>query len=129
MGDMADQCTDQGFDELHPHQLGECDTADPCIYCAKKEGENMPSMSYMDFKEETYAVTTCTACGNSYDKRSGIIDYGMSEVTKRPVLGWICLCSMPNSMIFHNDDCPCTVGGYCEAEGFFESEERLFKKE
>lgn len=37
MGDMSDQLTEQGMDELALHERGECDTEEPCRYCAEEQ--------------------------------------------------------------------------------------------
>ncbi len=37
MGIEADHLTEQGMDELMLHQRGECDSRDPCQYCAEED--------------------------------------------------------------------------------------------
>jgi hypothetical protein len=37
MGDAADMATEQGLDALLLHETGECDSKDPCQYCAEEE--------------------------------------------------------------------------------------------
>lgn len=35
MGDEADRTIDEGLDALMLHRTGQCDTSDPCQYCAE----------------------------------------------------------------------------------------------
>lgn len=37
MGEAADMATEQGLDALLLHETGECDSIDPCQYCAEEE--------------------------------------------------------------------------------------------
>lgn len=37
MGDGANMVTEQGLDALLLHQMGECDSDEPCQYCAEEE--------------------------------------------------------------------------------------------
>ena len=37
VGDAADMATEQGLDALLLHQTGECDTREPCQYCAEED--------------------------------------------------------------------------------------------
>jgi hypothetical protein len=39
MGDAADMVTEQGMDAWMLHQMGECDTREPCQYCAEEHKE------------------------------------------------------------------------------------------
>lgn len=56
MGDGADQLNEAGALAWMEHVTGQCDTVDPCQYCAdeeKKEQRDVPSSSVPKYKSGT----------------------------------------------------------------------------
>lgn len=77
----------------------------------------MSETKYLDTPDkETYCATYCSSCGGDpNESKVSVVGTPMGWTH------WVCECGQKNRLVYHQDDCPCTLGGPCELEYEFET--------